>query len=232
MSNAILTVKNLSFAYNNENVLEDVNMQVFDNRITAIFGSSGSGKSTLLNVFSLLFRELEKFRISGEVLFHADDKAIDILKLKKDFWEIRRKISYIAQTPNPLNTTIFKNVAFPLKITGISNKKVIRESVESALKKVNLIDEVKNRLHTSAFELSGGQKQKLCIARALVLNPDILLLDEPTSSLDTENKDILEELIIQLGKTNTIIFVSHDMDQIRKVANEVFECKNKTITKV
>lgn len=219
----ILDVKHLNFHYEKNHVLDDVNMQIYKNRITAIYGISGSGKTTLLNILSLLFRELSSYKISGEVLFRDQN----ILDLDKDFWKIRRKIIYIAQTPNPLHKSIWKNMTFPLKIHGIKDPAIIEEKVIAALKDVNLYEEVKDRLNTSALDLSGGQKQKLCLARALVLCPDILLMDEPTSSLDSINKEVLEDLIIKLGKKNTIIFVSHDMKQIRKIADDIYQCDDK-----
>ena len=179
----ILNIKDLNFAYDKKTpVLKDVNLTIPGNRITAIYGDSGSGKSTFLNILSLLFREYNGYKISGEIYFNGND----ILKIKNDFWKIRRKIIYIAQTPNPLNSSIRNNMLFPLKIHGIKDKNLTEKKIVQALKDVNLYNEVKERLDSNASELSGGQKQKLCFARALVLNPDILLMDEPTSSFRPE----------------------------------------------
>lgn len=225
----LLEINNLSFSYKTGRkitpVLENVSLPICKNEITAIYGASGSGKSTLLNILSLLYKELEDCDISGEVVYNGKN----ILSLKKDFWKVRRNIIYIAQTPNPFDTSIWKNMVFPLKINGIKDKVEIEEKVTQALKDVNLYDEVKDRLDHPANELSGGQKQKLCFARALVLKPDVLLMDEPTSSLDSENKVIIEDLIKQLGINNTIVFVSHDLDQIERIADRVFKCENRTL---
>jgi len=222
----VLDINNVSFAYKSGKlttpVLDNVSLQIRKNKITAIHGASGSGKSTLLNILSLLYKELDDYQIKGEVFYCGSD----ILAMKKDCWKIRRNIIYLAQVPNPFNTSIWKNMVFPLKINGIKDKKVIEERITKALKDVNLYNEVKDRLDCSANDLSGGQKQKLCFARALVLNPDVLLMDEPTSSLDSENKVIIEDLIARLGSDNTIVFVSHDQDQIDRIADCIYECKN------
>jgi phosphate transport system ATP-binding protein len=210
-------------------VLEKVNMNIETNTVTAVFGDSGSGKTTLLKILSLLFREEPQYEVIGEIVFNSFGVETDILKLKKDLWKIRRKIVYLSQVPNPLHMSILKNVEFPLILQGVKDKAVLSEKAVSALKAVNLYDEVKERLDSSALGLSGGQRQKLCIARALTLEPEILLMDEPTSSLDTTNKGLIEDLIIELGKRYTIIVVSHDKDQIRKVAEVFFECKDKNI---
>jgi len=232
MNDIILDVKNLNFNIDNFNILKDVNLTIQEKRVTAIFGDSGSGKTTLLKILSLLFREETGYSISGKILFGKEKAATDILQLKNDLWQIRRKIVYLAQIPNPLNLSIYKNTAFPLALQGIKNPQEIKEKTVAALEDVNLWTEVKDRLHKSAMELSGGQKQKLCIARALVLNPEIILMDEPTSSLDTGNKNIIEDLIIELGKRYTIVIVSHDKEQIRKTSELFFECRDKTITQV
>lgn len=225
----ILKIQEVSFAYKNRKqltpVLNKVGLEIKKNKITAIYGASGSGKSTLLNILSLLYKELDDYQISGKVIY----KNEDILSLKREFWRIRRNIILLSQTPNPFNTTIWKNMVFPLKINGIKDKKIIEERITKALHDVNLYNEVRDRLNCSANELSGGQKQKLCFARALVLNPDILLMDEPTSSLDSENKIIIEKLIARLGRDNTIIFASHDHGQIERIADITYECKNGTL---
>jgi len=223
----IIKVIDLNFSYDNHEVFHNANIDIIKDKITAIYGDSGSGKSTLLNILSLLFREYDNYSIAGEVRYNG----INILSLKKDLWKIRRKIIYISQVPNPLNTTIYENIVFPLKIHGIKDKRIIEDKVKRALISVNLFEEVKDRLNESANDLSGGQKQKLCFARALVLEPDILLLDEPTSSLDTKSKSIIEDLILRLGKSYTIVFVSHDLDQIEKIADDVYVCENRCFIK-
>lgn len=225
----ILTIKNLSCRVKGQRILEDVNMDFPAGKISAVFGDSGSGKTTLLKILSLLIREQPEFSISGVINFISKDRKIDLLKVKNDLWEIRRKIVYLSQVPNPLNMSILKNTEFPLVLKGEKNGKLMFEKSIQALKDVNLYEEVSERLNSSATGLSGGQKQKLCIARALTLDPEILLMDEPTSSLDTKNKEIIEDLIIDLGRKYTIIVVSHDKAQIRKVAEVYYQCAEKKI---
>lgn len=232
MNEIILNIQNLNYKIADFNILQNVNLTIPAQKVTAIFGDSGSGKTTFLKILSLLFREESNYTLSGKIIFGKAESAIDILQLKKELWQIRRKIIYLAQVPNPLNLSIYKNAAFPLVLQGIKDKHEIESRVIAALKDVNLWTEVKDRLHKSAMELSGGQKQKLCIARALVLNPEVILMDEPTSSLDAGNKTIIEDLIIKLGKRYTIIVVSHDIEQIRKTAELFFECRDKTISQV
>jgi len=232
MSENILTIKNLNYSIENLSILENINIEIPYKKVSAIFGDSGSGKTTILKILSLLFREENNYKISGEIFFTQQTENNDLLKLKTDLWQIRKKIVYLSQVPNPLNLSIYKNVAFPLILQGIKDKELIELKVIAALKDVNLYDEVKERLSYSALDLSGGQKQKLCIARALVLVPEIILLDEPTSSLDSKNKEIIEDLIIDLGKKYTILIVSHDKDQIKKTASTFFECREKGIVKI
>jgi len=232
MSENILTIKNLNYSIENLSILENINIKIPYKKVSAIFGDSGSGKTTILKILSLLFREENNYKISGEIFFTQQTENNDLLKLKTDLWQIRKKIVYLSQVPNPLNLSIYKNVAFPLILQGIKDKHLIESKVLAALKDVNLYDEVKERLNSSALDLSGGQKQKLCIARALVLVPEIILLDEPTSSLDSKNKEIIEDLIIDLGKKYTILIVSHDKDQIKKTASTFFECREKGIVKI
>jgi len=202
--------------------LNGVNLKIAENKITAIYGASGSGKSTLLNILSLLHKEYETYSIEGKIFY----KGEDILALKRDFWRIRRNIIYISQTPNPFNSSIWQNMLFSLKINGFKDKSVIEKKIIKALQDVNLYDEIKDRLNHSALELSGGQKQKLCFARALVLSPDVLLMDEPTSSLDEENKGIFEKLIMKLGNSYSIVFVSHDLNQINRISDHVYKCED------
>lgn len=232
MSENILTIINLNYSIENLSILENINIEIPYKKVSAIFGDSGSGKTTILKILSLLFREENNYKISGEIFFTQQTTNNDILKLKTDLWQIRKKIVYLSQVPNPLNLSIYKNVAFPLILQGIKDKNLIESKVLAALKDVNLYDEVKERLNASAIDLSGGQKQKLCIARALVLVPEIILLDEPTSSLDSKNKEIIEDLIIELGKKYTILIVSHDKDQIKKTADAFFECREKGIVRI
>ena len=228
----ILEIKNLSCVIENDQILNDVNIFIQKNKVSAVFGDSGTGKTTLLKILSLLFREEPTYKVSGRIFLNSSENRFDILKVKNDLWKVRRKVIYLSQTPNPLHMSILKNVAFPLHLQGEKDKELINDKVIQALKDVNLYSEIKHRLDSSALDLSGGQKQKLCIARALTLNPDVILMDEPTSSLDTSNKEIIEELIIKLGKKYSIVVVSHDKEQISRIAEEYFECVNGNIISV
>ncbi|MDA3884774.1 MAG: phosphate ABC transporter ATP-binding protein [Candidatus Delongbacteria bacterium] len=228
----ILEIKDLRCKIENDIILENVNLSIPEMRVSAVFGDSGSGKTTFLRILSLLFREEAAYQVEGEMILNSAQGSIDILQQKKDLWKIRRRIVYLSQTPNPLNMSIYKNTAFPLLLQGEKDKDKIHDKVINSLKEVNLYKEIEHRLNSSAFDLSGGQKQKLCIARALTLQPDVILMDEPTSSLDTSNKKIIEDLIIKLGRNHSIIVVSHDKEQIKKVADEYFECKDRKIEKI
>ncbi|MDA3838000.1 MAG: ATP-binding cassette domain-containing protein [Candidatus Delongbacteria bacterium] len=228
---SILEIKDLRCKIENDIILENVNLSIPEMKVSAVFGDSGSGKTTFLKILSLLFREEVSYQVDGEIILNSAQGSIDILQQKKDLWKIRRRIVYLSQTPNPLNMSIFKNTAFPLLLQGEKDKDKIYDKVINSLKEVNLYKEIEHRLNSSALDLSGGQKQKLCIARALTLKPDVILMDEPTSSLDTSNKKIIEDLIIKLGRNHSIIVVSHDKEQIRKVADEYFECRSKNITR-
>ncbi len=223
MEKIILEIKDLSFSYTNQEIFKKINFNVYENKIYGIFGQSGIGKTTFLKILSLLYTEYDFFEISGEILF----KGVDILKIKKDFWKIRRKIVYISQNPQCFKMSVFKNVAFPLSLLKIKDKSLVEAKVTNALKQVNLFNEVKEKLNASALELSGGQQQRLAIARALVLEPDILLFDEPTSSLDMKNSDRIGELIKKLKERHTVIFVSHDTERMKKLSDFIYEVKDK-----
>jgi phosphate transport system ATP-binding protein len=223
MEKIMLEIKDLSFSYTNQEIFKKINFNVYENKIYGIFGQSGIGKTTFLKILSLLYTEYDFFEISGEILF----KGVDILKIKKDFWKIRRKIVYISQNPQCFKMSVFKNVAFPLSLLKIKDKSLVEAKVTNVLKQVNLFNEVKEKLNASALELSGGQQQRLAIARALVLEPDILLFDEPTSSLDMKNSDRIGELIKKLKERHTVIFVSHDTERMKKLSDFIYEVKDK-----
>lgn len=221
----ILRVEDLSCSINKMPVLNNVDLKIKQGEITALFGDSGTGKTTLLKILSLLFREEPAYEVKGKVFFGNNGEE-DILAVKEDLWRIRRKIVYISQVPNPLQMSIMKNVEFPLILQGAKDKVLLKDKAVSALKAVHLYDEVKDRLNSSATGLSGGQKQKLCIARALTLDPEVILLDEPTSSLDTTNKLLIEDLIKELGSNYSMIVVSHDREQIKRTADSCYECRD------
>lgn len=214
-----IKVRNLSFAYGENTVLKDLTLYIAALTITAMVGPSGQGKSTLLSVFNRLWEDIPGACMRGRVDIHLNGAYQDIYHRSCSLSALRRQVGMVFQTPNPLPMSIYKNVAFPLKLTGASNKRQTRSAVERALKQAFLWDEVADRLHEDARHLSGGQQQRLCIARALVLKPEVLLLDEPTSSLDAAATEIIEQLICRLKKNCTIVMVSHDMAQVERVAD-------------
>ena len=214
-----IKVRNLSFAYGENTVLEDLNLDIMEASITAVVGPSGQGKSTLLTIFNRLWEDIPGTRMRGSIHIQLNGTDQDIYLRSCSLPDLRRQVGMVFQTPNPLPMSIFKNVAFPLKLRGVSSKRQIRRAVEQALKQAFLWDEVSGRLHEDARHLSGGQQQRLCIARALVLKPEVLLLDEPTSSLDAAATETIEQLICSLKKSCTIVMVSHDMAQVKRVAD-------------
>jgi phosphate transport system ATP-binding protein len=214
-----IKVRNLSFAYGDNTVLKDLTLDIVALAVTAVVGPSGQGKSTLLSIFNRLWEDIPNAHLRGSVHIHLNGDCQDIYHRSCPLPDLRRKVGMVFQIPNPLPMSIYKNVAFPLKLTGASNKRQTRGAVERALKQAFLWDEVADRLHEDARHLSGGQQQRLCIARALVLKPEVLLLDEPTSSLDATATEIIEQLIISLKESCTIVMVSHDDAQVERVAD-------------
>ncbi len=218
-----INVSNLTFAYGNHNVLKDCSFSCREHTISAITGPSGIGKSTFLSIINRLWESIPECSMDGSVKIHFDNEDIDIYSKKLPPHELRKKVGTIFQVPNPLPVSIYKNIAFPLKLHGEKKRDTIEEAVERSLKRVFLWDEVKDRLTKNALDLSGGQQQRLCIARALMLNPEILLFDEPTSSLDEESRIQIEELLLSLKDSSTIVMISHYFDQVKRVADRVFE---------
>lgn len=209
----------LCFYYHRQQVLRDISLQLPANKITAITGPSGSGKSTLLMAFNRLWEEIEGCRISGKVFMNLNGQNTNIYDATLPVLELRRKVGMVFQQPNPLPMSISKNIAFPLRLAHINDKRLISDKVESALRKVSLWEEVKDRLKEDGRLLSGGQQQRLCLARALVLGPEVLLLDEPTSSLDPDASAAIEKLLLSLKKKCTLVMVSHYQDQIQRIAD-------------
>jgi phosphate transport system ATP-binding protein len=214
-------IRNLSFAYNGKPVLDHTSIDFTENRITAIVGPSGSGKSTFLKTLNRLWEADTGGAMQGTVEIRFADQFQDIYHPSYPVTRLRRQVGMVFQTPNPLPMSIFKNVAFPLKLRGKTDRKTLPTLVEASLKMVGLWDEVRDRLDTSALELSGGQQQRLCIARAMILQPEVLLLDEPTASLDHRAAENIEQLLLKLKKKCTILVVSHYLDQVRRIADAI-----------
>lgn len=214
-----IRTQSLCFYYQRQQILHDINLQLPANQITAITGPSGSGKSTFLMVLNRLWEEIEGCSVSGNVTMELGGHVKNIHDPALPVRELRRKVGMVFQQPNPLPMSIYKNIAFPLRLAHVNDKSRIKENVESALRQVCLWDEVKDRLGDDGRLLSGGQQQRLCLARALVLNPEVLLLDEPTSSLDPQASKAIEELLVTLKSRCTLIMVSHYQDQIQRIAD-------------
>jgi len=218
-----IRILGLHFFYKRRQVLHDVNLDLPANQITAITGPSGSGKSTFLMVLNRLWEEMEGCTLQGRVEMALDGGRIDIHAPGVDVQELRRRVGMVFQQPNPLPMSIRRNVAFPLQLAHVRDKQRIAGEVERALRQVHLWDEVRDRLDEDGRALSGGQQQRLCLARALVLRPEVLLLDEPTASLDPAAAAAIEALLIELKTSCTLVMVSHYHDQIQRIADLRFE---------
>ncbi|MBK7357849.1 MAG: phosphate ABC transporter ATP-binding protein [Saprospiraceae bacterium] len=213
---AKLETKHAELYYSDFHALKNVSVQIPEKTVTALIGPSGCGKSTFLRLFNRMNDLIEGVKISGEIL--KDGK--DIYKIRTSAIDaLRRKIGMVFQKPNPFPKSIFENVAYGLRVNGIQDKKVIEEQVEKALHQAALWNEVKDKLKKSAFDLSGGQQQRLCIARALAIEPSVLLMDEPASALDPISTSKIEELIYDLKNNFTILIVTHNMQQASRVSD-------------
>jgi len=215
-NNMIIELKQVNFFYGNTKALTDISMDFEKNRVTALIGPSGCGKSTLLRLLNRMNDLINGTRVEGEILF----EGIDIYNSNTDPVEIRRKVGMVFQKPNPFPKSIFNNVTYGPALTGITKKSDLESLVEQSLKQAVLWDEVKDIRHQSAMTLSGGQQQRLCIARALAMKPDVLLMDEPTSALDPISTAKIEDLIEVLKKNYTIIIVTHNMQQAARVSEK------------
>ena len=212
---AAITVNDLHLYYDQSHALKGVNMTIPRNRVTAFIGPSGCGKSTLLRCFNRMNDLIDKVRIEGEILLDDEnifDRSVNVAQL-------RRRVGMVFQKPNPFPKSIYENVAYGLRIQGVKNKHILDEAVEKALKGAGLWEEVKNRLQDSGLGLSGGQQQRLVIARAIAIEPEILLLDEPASALDPISTLKIEELIAELKDEYTIAIVTHNMQQAARVSD-------------
>jgi phosphate transport system ATP-binding protein len=213
--NSIIETKNVNFYYGANRALTDININFEKNQVTALIGPSGCGKSTLLRLLNRMNDLIGGTRVEGEVIFEGQNiYAPDV-----DPVDIRRRIGMVFQKPNPFPKSIFSNIAYAPRLAGMTARNGLEFLVEEGLKQAVLWDEVKDILDKSAMTLSGGQQQRLCIARALAMKPDIILMDEPTSALDPISTAKIEELIDELKKTYTIIIVTHNMQQAARVSS-------------
>jgi phosphate transport system ATP-binding protein len=201
----------LNFFYGTKQALFDVNLNIATNRVTALIGPSGCGKSTLIRTMNRMYETVRLARLEGKIELDGED----ILAL--DVTALRRRVGMVFQRPNPFPKSIYDNVAYGLRINGYDGS--LADHVEHSLKRSVLWDEVKDQLHKSAYTLSGGQQQRLCIARALAVNPEVLLLDEPCSALDPISTAKIEELLFQLKSDWTIVIVTHNMQQAARVSD-------------
>ncbi len=215
MSNPIIQIRGLNFWYGCKQALFDVNADIAPHQVTAFIGPSGCGKSTLLRCFNRMNDLIEHTRLDGRITLHGQDIYVP----EVDMIELRKRIGMVFQKSNPFPKSIFDNVAYGLRIQGIKQKPELTERVELSLRKAALWDEVKDRLHESALQLSGGQQQRLCIARAIAVEPKILLMDEPCSALDPTATARIEELIQDLKQDYTIVIVTHNMQQAARVSD-------------
>ncbi|MDY6909616.1 MAG: phosphate ABC transporter ATP-binding protein [Thermodesulfobacteriota bacterium] len=224
-----IRVEGLTFRYGARTVLRDVNAAFFEGALTAVVGPSGRGKSTFLLALNRLWEEVPGADARGRVWVRLDGGERLVSDPSFPITELRRRVAMVFQVPNPLPMSIFKNVAFPLKVMDRRDKRVVAELVEDALRRAFLWDEVKDRLHEDARGLSGGQQQRLCIARALAAQPDVLLLDEPTSSLDARAAGVIEDLLLTLKRRCTLVVVSHDLEQVQRLADRAYEVVDGTL---
>lgn len=210
-----IRVQELSLAYGNNQVLEDVSLTINRGCITALIGPSGCGKTSLLSSLNRLTDLIPGCRVEGRIRIGAHD----VRAASTDVIALRRRVGMIFQKPNPFPLSIRRNIELPLKEHGVSSRRERNEIVESVLEDVGLWNEVKDRLDTPAQQLSGGQQQRLCIARALALRPEILLLDEPCSALDPISSDVVEQLIASFRGRYTVVVVTHNLNQARRIAD-------------
>ena len=216
MANSKISVENLNLHYGENHALKDVNMEIAEHAITAFIGPSGCGKSTFLRCLNRMNDLVDGCRVEGKVILDGED----IYDKRVDTTLLRKKVGMVFQQPNPFPMSIYDNIAYGPRLHGIKNKKELDEIVERSLQGAAIFEEVKDRLHKSALGLSGGQQQRLCIARALAVSPEVLLMDEPTSALDPISTLKIEELMETLKKKYTVVIVTHNMQQAARVSDD------------
>ncbi|MGA7874405.1 MAG: phosphate ABC transporter ATP-binding protein PstB [Desulfoferrobacter sp.] len=210
-----MAAENLNFYYGEFHALQSISLPFYERMVTALIGPSGCGKSTFLRCLNRMNDLIPISRVEGKILLDGQniyDSKIDVVAL-------RRRVGMVFQKPNPFPKTIFENVAYGLRVNGVKDKSFLAERVEKSLQQAALWEEVKDRLHATALGLSGGQQQRLCIARALAVEPEVLLMDEPASALDPIATQKIEDLIHQLKKNYTIVIVTHNMQQAARVSD-------------
>ena len=212
----IINVKDLDLYYGDFQALKKINMEIKENEITAFIGPSGCGKSTTLKCFNRMNDLIDTCKIKG--LIEIDGK--DINKKDVDVVSLRRNVGMVFQTPNPFSKSVYENIAYGPKIDGIKDKDELDQIVEKSLKAASVWDEVKDKLYRNALSFSGGQQQRICIARALSVNPEIILMDEPTSALDPISTASIEELLEDLRGKYTIVIVTHNMQQAARISDK------------
>jgi len=216
-SSAKAVAEKLDFWYGTNQALKNINLRIAENHVTALIGPSGCGKSTFLRCFNRMHDLQADTKYSGSIMLHPEN--INLVAKEVDPIEVRMRIGMVFQKPNPFPKTVFENVAYGLRLRGFSSRTELAERVEKALRAAAIWDEVKDRMNESALALSGGQMQRLCIARALATEPEILLFDEPTSALDPIATAKIEELISELRQRVTVLIVTHNMQQAARVSD-------------
>jgi len=211
----IFEIKDFSIYYGDFMAVKNITLNIEANKITAIIGPSGCGKSTLLRSLNRMNDLILSLRVEGQVLF----QGVDIYHKDTDVIELRRRVGMVFQKPNPFPSSVYENVAYGPKIRGVKRRSQLDEVVENALVRADLWEEVKDKLNESGLSLSGGQMQRLCIARSLAQQPEVLLFDEPTSALDPISTANIENLLQELQKTITIVIVTHNMQQAARISN-------------
>ncbi len=211
-----IETKDLNFYYGDFQALKNISMNIDEQAVTAFIGPSGCGKSTFLRLFNRMNDLIPKTRLEGEVKINGEDIYKNFIYVD----ELRKKVGMVFQKPNPFPKSIFDNIAYGLRVNGVKDKTFIEERVITSLKQAALWEEVKDKLKKSAFELSGGQQQRLCIARAIAVQPSIILMDEPASALDPISTAKVEELIHELKSSYTIVIVTHNMQQAARVSDK------------
>lgn len=212
-----IKICDLNLSIDKQEILKNINVEIPENKITVLLGPSGCGKTTLLKTLNRLTDLYDNVKIKGSIILDNED----ILHTKSDITKIRQKMGLLSQRPYPLPMSIYGNICYGLKIKGIKKKKLLDLKVEHYLKEVNLWDEVKDRLHHPASALSIGQQQRLCLARGLAVDPEIILADEPTSALDPLSSQAIEEMFMILKKEYTLVVVTHILRQAKRIADHV-----------